>query len=606
MRVATNGAGASGRWTRAVTGLAVAVVALTAVTAAPGGTGPAGAAPLSQSDLSWVYAAYWDVLERPPTTAQQGLRAEQLADGRSRRSIADELVRSAEHAGVIVDRTYARVLGRAPDAPSRSYWIDRLRTGERPTTVASFLYGSAELFQRYGGTAEAYVTFLYRDVLGREPDPAGAAYWAGRIEAGDNRTGLARHWLLSAEASGLRAVLLFLDVLGRQPTAAEQGDWGGRLQRLDERQVRAAVVSGGEHYDRAARPWASTRLDRGNDDSSDPAISASGRIVAFASTADNLTPGGSPVGSDIFVLDRRTGRTRAITAGNGASTNPFVSADGLTVVFQSDATDLVAGDTNGRTDVFRASTRGGGPIERLTDGDAPSTDPRTSDDGGIVVFTSTASDLLSVPDLDGGRPDVFIHTDGDPATLERLPGAGGDTLAPDVSADGTKLAYQSSTLDEEEPPQAYLVDLPLAPVPTPLKVSIEEGRTPTVSTSGHRLAYTERSSDPEVGTQVHFLDLEGTTIAHRIELGAGTDPLPRISDGGNAVLLRRVFPAGSAPVPPLDTLVRAGSFSSVGRFGLQDSDLRADGRLVVATLPVRPGITHIEMFDTNLLAAYGQ
>ncbi|HEX7136074.1 MAG TPA: DUF4214 domain-containing protein [Iamia sp.] len=580
-------------------GAALAVTMLTAAPWAPGGGGPAAGLSLLPAPYLWVTALYDDVLERSPTAAQQQARVDQMEAGRSRRAIADELVGSAEHAGVIVDRIYARVLGRAADSASRSYWIGRLRAGERPTTVASFLYGSPELFTRHGGTAEAYVTFLYRDVLGREPDAAGAAYWTGRVEAGENRTGLARAWLLTPEATGLKAVLVFLDVLGRQPTPAEQADWAGRIRAVDERRVLAALVSTDAHYQRAKTPWASTRLTRGNDDSSDPAISASGRIVAFASTADDLTPAGSPAGSDIYVLDRRTGRTRAITAGNGASTNPFVSPDGSTVVFESAASNLVAGDTNGNVDVFRASTRGGGTIEKLTSGNGQSRAPRTNDDGSIVVFTSS-SDLLDIDD--GFRPHVYVWTEGAAIPLQRVEGLGGDTLAPDISADGGTLVYQEDPIDEG-PSQAYLQRLPLGTTPVPIKVSVDEGATPTVSQGGSLVAYAE--STPEEGPSVHLVELQADTIEHRVEIGSASDPQPRLADGGEGILLRRIFPAGSAPVPPLDTFVRFGSHQSVGVFGLQGSDLRADGRLVVGTMPIGTGvITQIEMFDTVVLDRY--
>src|SRR5688572_2586887 len=99
----------------------------------------------------------------------------------------------------------------------------------------------------------------------------------------------------------------------------------------------------------------------GNDPSgflSGPAISADGRFVAFDSTATNLIEGGN-LPFNIFVHDRQTGTTEVVSVssrgreGEGLSSFPDLSADGRFVAFDSDAANLVNGDRNGITDVFR-------------------------------------------------------------------------------------------------------------------------------------------------------------------------------------------------------------------------------------------------------------
>ena len=98
--------------------------------------------------------------------------------------------------------------------------------------------------------------------------------------------------------------------------------------------------------------------EEGSGDSVRPAISADGRVVGFSSEVANLVPGDTNGSTDIFVHDRRSGATKrvSITAGgaeaNGDSVRPAISADGRLVVFESDASNLVAGDSNNFTDVF--------------------------------------------------------------------------------------------------------------------------------------------------------------------------------------------------------------------------------------------------------------
>jgi TolB protein len=100
-----------------------------------------------------------------------------------------------------------------------------------------------------------------------------------------------------------------------------------------------------------------------------PSLSADGSLLAFQSSATNLVPGDTngveEADTDIFVRDLRAGTTRRVSLGpngrqaNGTSYASAVSADGRYVAFVSDAPNLVAGDTNGALDVFLRDLRRG-------------------------------------------------------------------------------------------------------------------------------------------------------------------------------------------------------------------------------------------------------
>ena len=165
-----------------------------------------------------------------------------------------------------------------------------------------------------------------------------------------------------------------------------------------------------------------------NGSSGDPAISANGRYVAFMSLASNLVRGDTNGMSDVFVRDLRTGRTvRASMTSHGAqarcnqsgceSTEPALSANGRFVAFESSATNLVPHDTNRTADVFvrdlhtgrtervnvSSSGRQAGN-ERTNNG---SNDPVISADGRFVAFHSYAPNLVRG---DTNRlPDIFVH-----------------------------------------------------------------------------------------------------------------------------------------------------------------------------------------------------
>jgi Tol biopolymer transport system component len=96
----------------------------------------------------------------------------------------------------------------------------------------------------------------------------------------------------------------------------------------------------------------------GNGASYSPAISADGRYVAFESQASNLVPTDTNRTSDIFVHDRRLGGTSRVSVSSGmnqgyrSSEAAAISADGRYVAFVSQASNLVADDTNRNWDIF--------------------------------------------------------------------------------------------------------------------------------------------------------------------------------------------------------------------------------------------------------------
>ena len=97
----------------------------------------------------------------------------------------------------------------------------------------------------------------------------------------------------------------------------------------------------------------------GDQVSKTPSISADGQIIVFASEATNLVDGDTNNFQDIFFHDWLTGTTERVSLSgqgqeaNGASDRPEISADGLSVVFTSTATNLVDGDS-----YFRGCRRG--------------------------------------------------------------------------------------------------------------------------------------------------------------------------------------------------------------------------------------------------------
>ena len=158
----------------------------------------------------------------------------------------------------------------------------------------------------------------------------------------------------------------------------------------------------------------------GDDNSAAPSLSADGRYVVFTSAANDLVPGGNSFYSlNVFLRDRVSNTTRLVSGnlagtggGSGNSVLGQVSSNGQFVVFQSDAGNLVANDTNGLTDIFVRDLVAGTTalVSVSTNGgpaNGPSTDPVMTPDGRYVAFISGASNL--VPGDTNSIPDVFVR-----------------------------------------------------------------------------------------------------------------------------------------------------------------------------------------------------
>jgi len=226
----------------------------------------------------------------------------------------------------------------------------------------------------------------------------------------------------------------------------------------------------------------SSKLKEGNSSSFSPSISGDGRVVAFVSYANNLVRRDTNRSADVFVYNRATRKTIRVSIGsdgtqaNGESSAPVISADGGYVAFHSQASNLVPNDTNGRADVF-VHDLSSGETTRVSRGMANSESngdsviPAISGDGRYVAFQSWASNLVP-GDTNGAPPnqyqgvDVFRY-DRQTGQTERVSvGDDGEQANgpsndpgddPSISADGRYVCFASaaSNLVEDDTNGAY-------------------------------------------------------------------------------------------------------------------------------------------------------
>ncbi len=150
-----------------------------------------------------------------------------------------------------------------------------------------------------------------------------------------------------------------------------------------------------------------------------PRISQDGRYVIFNSFATNLVNGDTNGLLDVFVHDRQTGITSRVStstsgaqATGGNSQNGSISSDGRYVVFDSLANNIVANDSNNSSDIFVRDLQSGTTVRVSVgpsgiQGNDTSYNSSISPDGGYVAFSSAATNLINGDN--NGAIDLFIY-----------------------------------------------------------------------------------------------------------------------------------------------------------------------------------------------------
>jgi Tol biopolymer transport system component len=306
-------------------------------------------------------------------------------------------------------------------------------------------------------------------------------------------------------------------------------------------------------------------------DSIHPAVSGDGRYVAFATEAwellyPNDTPGYEDIdAADILVRDTLTNKTTrplpgpadvfgGHNGGDDISIRPVLSATGRYLAFVTDASNLVAGDTNGTTDVIWTdrdadadgimdeqgagevdvrivSVSGAGVQGNNASGYAFWTPISISGDGHLVAFTSLASNL--VPGDINATSDVFVRDVIAGTTTLVSPGSDGASYSPSISGDGRSVAFTSSASnlvpgDTNGAPDVFARDL-VAGTTTLVSQSstgeIGDARSDSaaISADGTTIAFASLAGNLAAGDSNNvrdvFVRILGSGVTERVSVG---------------------------------------------------------------------------------------
>lgn len=363
-----------------------------------------------------------------------------------------------------------------------------------------------------------------------------------------------------------------------------------------------------------------------------PSVSADGRFVAFHSSSPDLVAGDTNGLTDVFVFDRLTATTTLVSLssagiqGNAQSLQAAISADGRFVAFESEASNLVAGDTNGTRDIF-LHDRVTGVTTRVsvaTDGTEIhhyARLPSVSGDGQFVAFSSY-SPVLVVGDTNGVE-DVFVHDRLTGTTSRASVGAGGvqgdgSSSSPKLSADGRYVAFDSTAENFvagfTNGLHVFVRDQVTGAIEA---ASVNDAGAPgnagnfgaTISGDGRYVAFESWSTNLAPGDDNGNLDvfvrdrLAATTTRVSIGSGPGGGSSPAISSDGR-------FVAFSSPASDLvagdtnaarDIFVRDQTNSVTTRVSVDSSGQQADGQSAYPTISRDGRIVAFASVASNLV-----
>ena len=314
----------------------------------------------------------------------------------------------------------------------------------------------------------------------------------------------------------------------------------------------------------ATRLWSTVRS---------ASVSGDGRHVAFTSYA-RLNVADEDSMADIYVLDRTT---TAVTFESGVvdgrrltsdCSHPSISADGRHVVFETvvpDDTTRNVMDVVLRDRVENTTRRITlGPRGELSNG--WSGQPVIAANASVVVFTSSATNLTSDPDVNGSQPDIY-RFDAATSLIERLSVDSrgvqhpGGSLMPSVSGDGRYVAFASwvapagprtngseQNVKVARRPAVYLRDTRARRttlVGSPAEPANDASTMPVISADGRSIAFASRASnlaarDRNKSFDVFLYDIESgvvTLVSRRVggDAASGTSQSPAISGDGRFV-----------------------------------------------------------------------
>lgn len=193
-----------------------------------------------QDPAAFVKRQYQDLLGRAPGFGELNTAVLALNNGtQSTADIIDGIANRPERIDLRhpVIRLYLAYFDRAPDHGGLTYWVNKRAKGTKLDVVSNSFASSSEFKTKYGNlTNTEFVTLVYQNVLKRNPDADGLAYWTKQLSEGKASRG--RVMTQFSESNEHRTTskgrVVVADVhdamLGERVSVLELQNWAGHVR----------------------------------------------------------------------------------------------------------------------------------------------------------------------------------------------------------------------------------------------------------------------------------------------------------------------------------------------------------------------------------------
>jgi hypothetical protein len=197
-----------------------------------------------------VTGLFYDLMGRQPSRAEVNAWVNVLARGIATiPQAAEAFVHTPEYEGNWLAGKYQTILGRQGDPAGMAGWVAAMQQGVTQQDVISAFLLSPEFLSRVGPTNEGWVTGLYRNLLGRQPDAPSLAIWVNYIESGFLSASAVEGAIQrSPEALAFDVSNTYHSVLGRSAAPAEINGWAAALASGLSLEELAAIFASSPEY----------------------------------------------------------------------------------------------------------------------------------------------------------------------------------------------------------------------------------------------------------------------------------------------------------------------------------------------------------------------
>jgi len=211
-----------------------------------------GCAQNEPKNARYVCRVYGDLLGRAPDAGGKAFWLAKLNAGEDRVGIIRKFQTTPEYNRSVVKGVYATFLQRVPDMDGQVFWADKLRRGANPDEIRVLVISSSEYWNKAGGSSAGFAAAIYQQVTRTPATQAQVDSVMAKLKAGASKASIASALLATREGDTATVKAIYESYLRRTPPSIEVTFWVDKLQaKVTELKIVESTISSNEYYNRA-------------------------------------------------------------------------------------------------------------------------------------------------------------------------------------------------------------------------------------------------------------------------------------------------------------------------------------------------------------------